>query len=66
MAGSIPVKAQGSGYDANLGRFGWACLSGTDLAIRQAEKALTAAFPLVRGLSMLVGDTGFEPVTSSV
>jgi hypothetical protein len=39
--------------------------SGMYLAIHQ-KKALTAAFPLVRGLSVLVGDTGFEPVTSSV
>ena len=30
------------------------------------EKALTAAFSLVRAISVLVGDTGFEPVTSSV
>ena len=30
------------------------------------RKPLTAAFPLVRGLNAAVGDTGFEPVTSSV
>jgi hypothetical protein len=39
-------------------------LSGTYLAMHQ--EALTAVFLLVKGLSMLVGDTGFEPVTSSV
>jgi hypothetical protein len=30
------------------------------------QKPLTDTFLLVRGLSVLVGDTGFEPVTSSV
>jgi hypothetical protein len=40
-------------------------LSGTYLAMHQRKKALTAAFPLVRVLSVLVGDTGFEPVTLS-
>jgi hypothetical protein len=39
-------------------------LSGTYLAMYQMKEGLTAAFPLVRGLSVLVGDTGFEPVTS--
>jgi hypothetical protein len=41
-------------------------LSGTYLAMSRTKKPLTAAFLLVRGLSVLVGDTGFEPVTSSV
>jgi hypothetical protein len=41
-------------------------LSGTCRAVHQLKRSLTAAFPLVRGLSVLVGDTGFEPVTSSV
>jgi hypothetical protein len=41
-------------------------LSGTYLAMSRKQKPLTAAFLLVRGLSVLVGDTGFEPVTSSV
>jgi hypothetical protein len=41
-------------------------LSGTYLAMHQIKRPLTAAFPLVRDLSALVGDTGFEPVTSSV
>ena len=43
-----------------------AWLSGTNLALHQMKKALTAVFLLVRGLFELVGDTGFEPVTSSV
>jgi hypothetical protein len=41
-------------------------LSGTYLAMSRKQKPLTDTFLLVRGLSVLVGDTGFEPVTSSV
>jgi hypothetical protein len=47
----------------------WGCrawLSGTYLAMRQMKKAPTAVLLLVRGLSVSVGDTGFEPVTSSM
>jgi hypothetical protein len=44
----------------------WARLSATYLALHRKQKPLTALFLLVRGLSGLVGDTGFEPVTSSV
>jgi hypothetical protein len=47
----------------------WVCrawLSGTYLAMHQMKKAPTAVFLLVRGLSVSVGDTWFEPVTYSV
>ena len=63
------IEALGSSEVANQGRLMWVCgawLSGMYLAMHQMKKALTAAFLLVRGLSGLVGDTGFEPVTSSV
>jgi hypothetical protein len=62
------IEALGSSEVANQGRPMWVW----GLAIWHVsgnspnKKAPTAAFPLVRNLSVWVGDTGFEPVTSSV
>src|SRR5687768_3415743 len=40
--------------------------SSTYVARYEPKRLLVPVFPLVRGRSVLVGDTGFEPVTSSV
>jgi hypothetical protein len=40
--------------------------SGTDLARKQKAGGLDPASPQVKALALVVGDTGFEPVTSSV
>ena len=57
---SLPVDSPG------LLRVSGANLNRTWIARRQKEKRSRLVFYLVRSALRLVGDTGFEPVTSSV